>query len=154
MTHHLAGKVIGDIKVIRKLDRRTSTGKNLWECVCLCGKTFVAVTNTLTSKTKPRESCGCCEWHIHHNESYVTWMGMKSRCKTITCKDYPRYGGKGITYDPRWEKFTEFYKDMGDPPKDSYTGERMSLDRIDNKGNYCKANCKWSTRSEQQCNKG
>lgn len=151
MAYQLARKQIGDIKIISKAGRDKNK-RTLWNCLCLCGKEFVAVTYTLTSNNA-RESCGCCEWHIHHNEAYVSWCSMKQRCDYEKNKDYPRYGGRGIIYDPRWDKFTEFYKDMGDPPKDIMTGERLSLDREDNNGNYTKANCKWSYRSEQQLNK-
>ena len=152
MVYHLGSTTIGDIKVIKRSLNRTKQGKCLWECVCLCGKTFLSVTAELT-KEIPRESCGCCEWHIHHYSAYVSWCSMKQRCNYTKGKDYPYYGGRGITYDTKWEKFTEFFKDMGDPPNDIRTGERMSLDRIDVNTNYSKENCKWSTRSEQQYNK-
>ena len=155
MTLQLAGRTIGNLTVLRKYGREyvkaSRVFRTLWECKCLCGKIVLKKTQALSGKSPI--GCGCCEWHIHHNEAYNSWMGMKSRCNTVSCKDYAGYGGRGITYQPSWELFTEFYKDMGDPPTDSSTGERMSLDRRDNNGNYTKDNCKWSTRSEQQTNK-
>lgn len=156
MTYKLTGTQIGDIKVL-SLSRKVYEPKRkhwvtYWNCLCLCGKQFEAITSTLTSKIRARESCGCCEWHINHNESYVSWCAMKQRCDDPNRKDYHYYGGRGITYDPRWSKFTEFYKDMGDPPVD-HKGERLSLDRKDVNGNYCKDNCKWSDRSEQGFNR-
>jgi hypothetical protein len=69
---------------------------------------------------------------------------MKDRCNTAN----PRYGGRGITYDPRWNNFIEFYKDMGDPPTDKHT-----LDRKDGNLNYCKTNCRWATMKQQQNNR-
>lgn len=153
MALDLVGKVIGNLVVVSKLGSRyiptSKIYRVFWECKCLCGK----VVHKTTDSLRTTKSCGCCEWHIHHNEAYVSWMGMKQRCDYIRNKDYPRYGGRGITYDPKWKNFVEFYKDMGDPPIDSRTKERLSLDRIDNNGNYCKENCQWSTRSEQQYNK-
>lgn len=77
---------------------------------------------------------------------YNSWMAMKRRCNTPGYNCYRLYGGRGITYDPRWEKFENFLADMGEPP----TG--TSLDRINNNGNYCKENCRWSTAKEQSAN--
>jgi hypothetical protein len=73
---------------------------------------------------------------------------MKRRCRDKNFVKYPEYGGKGITYDPRWEKFKYFLDDMGERP------EGMTLDRYpDRKGNYCKSNCRWATPTEQSNNR-
>ena len=77
---------------------------------------------------------------------YGVWSEMKQRCDNQNSRYYYNYGGRGISYDPRWKFFKNFIKDMGIPPKGH------SLDRIDNNGNYCKDNCKWSTRFEQMNN--
>jgi hypothetical protein len=68
---------------------------------------------------------------------------MKARCNNKNHEFYHRYGGRGITYDPKWETFEGFYEDMGEKP-----GKGWDIDRIDNDGNYCKENCQWLTRSE------
>lgn len=62
---------------------------------------------------------------------------MKQRCGNPNAENYKKYGGKGITYDPRWEQFEPFYMDMGDPP----TG--YQLDRKDPEKNYNLENCRW-----------
>lgn len=69
---------------------------------------------------------------------------MKGRCKD---KDNRNYGGKGIMYTTSWESFSSFWEDMGDSYKDNLT-----LDRIDNLGNYSKSNCRWATYKEQMRN--
>jgi len=155
VTYHLEGTYIGDILVLERLPKQHMS-KHMWKCRCLCGNYFQVTTNelTTTNMNRRRQCCGKCEWHIKHKAAYISWCAMKQRCDGPTRKDYHYYGGRGITYDPRWSKFTEFYKDMGDPPIDVFGyGERMSLDRKDVNGSYCKDNCKWSTRSEQQLNK-
>lgn len=79
--------------------------------------------------------------------TYYSWTAMKARCNQPGNKDWPRYGGRGITYDPRWADFVSFYDDMGDRP------EGMTLDRIDPDGNYERSNCRWATASEQAVNR-
>lgn len=79
---------------------------------------------------------------------YGIWSNMKRRCNNPKCQDYPRYGGRGITYDPRWENFAEFYKDMSPTYEDDLT-----LDRIDVNGPYTKDNCRWVSRLVQNNNK-
>ena len=138
---------------VLKSEGKDYRGKHLWRCRCLCGNETVLTTNSIMSEIKPTKSCGRCEWHINKKEVYTSWMAMKQRCNDPSRKDYKYYGGRGISYDPRWENFVEFYIDMGDPGCDAKTGERLSLDRKRVNENYSKGNCKWSTRSEQQLNK-
>lgn len=80
-------------------------------------------------------------------ETYISWHGMIQRCANPTHKSYRRYGGSGITVCERWLKFPNFLKDMGERPNEK------SIDRINNKLGYCKENCQWSTRKEQQRNR-
>jgi hypothetical protein len=81
--------------------------------------------------------------------SYNSWYFMKRRCNCPNQNGYARYGGRGITYDPKWETYEGFYADMGDRP-----GVGYDLDRIDNNGNYCKENCRWITHAENCKNRG
>lgn len=78
----------------------------------------------------------------------AVWSVMKSRCNCPDDKSYHNYGGRGITYDPRWEQFENFFQDMG-----AYYKEGLTLERKDNNGNYCKENCIWTTRTQQSRNK-
>jgi hypothetical protein len=72
---------------------------------------------------------------------------MRMRCNRPSFPSYPKYGGRGITMDPRWEKFSNFFEDMGERPPGT------SLDRIDGKGNYTKSNCRWADQETQTMNR-
>lgn len=78
---------------------------------------------------------------------YQSWDSMKRRCDNPEHKDYPHYGGRGITYPTAWFNAWNFFQDMGEAP------ENTTLDRIDNTKGYSKENCRWATAVQQQHNK-
>lgn len=79
---------------------------------------------------------------------YHIWYGMLDRCRNPKSKSWPNYGAKGVAVCERWLRFEEFICDMGRRPH-----PEMSLDRIDNAGNYEPKNCRWATEIEQQRNR-
>ena len=82
------------------------------------------------------------------SSEYRSWQMMKNRCLNPRAQDWSYYGGRGIAIDPRWHSFDEFIKDMG-PKPDS----RLTLERKDSAGPYCKTNCEWATRKKQAMNR-
>jgi hypothetical protein len=84
---------------------------------------------------------------LSRTPTYRCWAMLRERCNNPKNKDYPNYGGRGITFDPRWNQFICFLRDMGIKP------DGLTIERINNDGNYCKGNCRWATRAEQNRNK-
>jgi hypothetical protein len=84
---------------------------------------------------------GMSETHI-----YKVWAAMRTRCGVEGSQSWHHYGARGITVDPRWETFENFYADMGDPPPGH------SLERRDNDRGYSPENCYWATHTQQMRN--
>jgi len=79
---------------------------------------------------------------------YIAWRSMISRCKYKNWSGYKYYGGRGITVCERWRNFADFLVDMGKKPS-----PEMSLDRINNNGNYEPGNCRWASWHQQARNR-
>lgn len=82
------------------------------------------------------------------NGAYKSWQHMKDRCYDPAHPSYKYYGGRGIKVCERWlNSFTNFLTDMGDRPGG------MTLDRVDNSGNYASNNCRWVSWKTQANNR-
>jgi len=122
-----------------------------WYCQCDCGNIVsIRWANIQSGDTK---TCGCSgpasKTHgMSGTRVYLIWCNMRNRCTNPKRNNYSDYGGRGITFCERWASFDNFLADMGEPPSDQH-----SLDRIDSNGNYEPSNCRWATTSEQLNNK-
>ncbi len=85
--------------------------------------------------------------HKHH-PFYMAWCNMKTRCDNPKSGKWEHYGGRGISYDPKWKSFECFYLDMF-----PFWFEGLTLERKDNNGNYCQDNCDWVPQSVQNGNR-
>ena len=118
---------------------------------CECGKEFKAQIANI--KSKHTVSCGCM---THENskkhgqrghEIYHVWKNIKSRCLNPKNKAYINYGARGISICNRWLDINNFIEDM----YPTYI-KGLSIDRINNDGNYEPSNCRWTNRTVQQRN--
>jgi hypothetical protein len=138
----MTGQKFGKLTVLG-LVKRSKQGLH-WECRCECGEVKVVKATDLRSGNT--SSCG----HKHGmtgSPEYLTWKGMIARCTNPKSVGYENYMARGITFDPDWAVFENFYRDMGDRP------EGMTLDRENNDLGYNKANCRWATPQQQAINR-
>lgn len=143
------GQRFGRLLVVESAGRDRSK-KVLWKCLCDCGNATTVPSGSLV--TGNTTSCGCAlkdaiTKHGGCNKSsYNTWRAMMRRCYNVADKDYPRYGGQGVSVYEPWHEYLVFAKDMGEPSGDE------TLDRIDVYGNYEPKNCRWAGVKTQNRN--
>lgn len=142
----LEGKTINGVLFLN-IDHVSKHQHSVWKCRCHCGNIFYASATAIRSGKQ--KGCGC-GYKIHglsKTSEHKIWDGIIQRCENPNAPAYKHYGGRGIKVCARWRNsFLNFYQDMGAKPD-----PKMTVDRINNDGDYCPENCRWSTR-KQQCN--
>ena len=150
----VTGKKFNMLTVVERLEN-TSDGGSVWLCRCECGTlTKVRGKNLKNGAVK---SCGCLknkpttQTHgMSKTSIYKIWAGMKSRCSYEKSCSFSRYGGRGIKVCDEWKNsFESFYTWS----LDNGYKKGLSIERVNNNGDYCPENCKWVSQKEQCLNR-
>lgn len=147
----LTGNVFGRLTVLgyHHTDKKVA----YWSCLCSCGNEVVVRGSSL--RNGMTKSCGCYRTDatkisnsthgLTNHPLHTIWAGMKQRCYDTNCESYRHWGGRGISVCVEWLDFIPFYEWS---VANGY--ERgLSIDRINNDGNYEPSNCRFTTRKVQ-----
>ena len=153
------GERYGRLTIIREVEPAGSSNKRVrrFLCRCDCGNEIICRLPNLKSGTT--KSCGCyrkfvssnrrdCH-HLQNTRIYRIWCGMKRRCYNKHNEHFDRYGGRGIIVCDEWKTdFMNFY----DWAMSNGYDDKLSIDRINNEGNYEPSNCRWANQKQQIVN--
>lgn len=156
-TPDITGRRFGRLVAIERAPNIEKSGYShvAWKCICDCGNEVTVMVHSLVhGGTK---SCGCLQKERvkqalsksnRRCRLYRIWQGMKNRCTNPNGADWGNYGGRGIEVCPEWMNYENFYNwAISNGYQDS-----LSIDRVDNNGNYCPQNCRWATAKQQRAN--
>lgn len=152
----LTGKTYNGLKVIERVGKYSS-GDSKWSYLCHCGEVKTSTGSTL--RLNKIKSCGCMknkyisEKNKTHGESknplYTVLKTMIARCNNTNNHKYSRYGARGIRVCDEWLD----YENFRDWALSNGYKSGLTIDRIDNDGNYSPSNCRWVDNKTQSRNK-
>ncbi len=163
MLNDLTGRTFGLLRVISMTPRTQK--KTFWLCECECGNVKSIRSDSLTGyKTL---SCGCIKklqdyvnlrmgdrvksaTYESRTRLYRIWQGLNARCYLESNHKYAIYGGRGIAVCREWQRQSGFSSFKNWALANGYN-DNLSIDRIDNDGNYEPSNCRW-VNNKIQCN--
>ena len=155
LPEHILIENLGALYPTENSKKRVTYG--IYKCG-FCGNEFKAKAHMI--KSKKVQSCGCYQRQkliarntthgLNGTRIYNIWGGIKDRTLKPKNKHYHYYGGRGIKICEAWLDVRIFY----DWAMSNGYSDELTIDRIDNDGDYCPENCRWTTKLIQQRNRG
>lgn len=166
----MTSQKVGRLTPLRYTQVHLSSGRKMsaWKCRCDCGNETTVLTVNLR-KGNHSTSCGCYQREVRGQSrvthgatrrrqewpEYSVYRQMRDRCYLKTAPNYPWYGAKGVKVCDRWvlgdvtkSGFECFIADMGRRP-----APKLTIDRINPRGDYEPSNCRWASWTTQNRNK-
>lgn len=151
----LTGKRFGMLTVIGYIGKEGR--EYYWRCKCDCGNEAHVRGRTLRSGET--RSCGCLAGknNLQHGEArsrlYIAYRNMMSRCYNPNNHEYYNYGGRGIRVCDEWREPKEGKKRFFEWAHANGYRDNLTIDRINNNGDYEPDNCRWVDAHTQAINR-
>ena len=147
----IIGNKYNHLTVLQEVEHKQGRGVHKrYLCQCDCGRQKIVQSNHLLCGTV--QSCGCLvKKHLESNSNlYDTWINIKQRCYNPKHPNYKDYGNRGIKMCNLWRDNYILFRDWS--IQNGYK-KGLTIDRINNNGNYEPNNCRWTTMKQQTINR-
>ena len=162
----LSGKRFGRL-LVERYHGKADTKEIYYWCICDCGNRLLISSSNLHNGTT--KSCGCLLHEVssiihkgkpiqkthgdYETRLYNIWTNIKQRTCNVNNRDYPKYGGRGITLCDEWKPAKSGYLAFKEWSYNNGYDDTKTIDRIDNDKGYSPDNCRWTNMKVQEANK-